>query len=155
MMVIFWLDSEKQAFRPWMNKLLPLGIRLLFIGKAPEGWDHVHCIHVDDILTLWKSTEKFCWLEWDLELRLRDTGRLLYLLSYRVHRNWRCGLSSAFEKVSIDHIVFAISQVARDIRGSSKRCWGSVRLAQIVGGCFGLVKNEPSPCRLLQWKNLG
>ena len=48
--------------------------------------------------------------------------------------------------------MFAISQVARDIRGSSKRCWGSVRLAQIVGGCFGLVKNEPSPCRLLQWK---
>ena len=72
----------------------------------------------------------------------------------KLFRNWRWGLSSTFEKASIDHIVFAISQVAQDIRGSSKRCWGSVRLAQIVGGCFGLVKNEPSPCQLLQWKNL-
>ena len=41
-----------------------------------------------DNLTLPKSTEKR-WLEWDLKLHLRDTGPPLYLLSYRVHRDWR------------------------------------------------------------------
>ena len=123
------------------------------MGKGPESWDHVHCISVDDILTLWKSTEKCCWLEWELNLHFRDTSSLLYMSSYQVHRNWRWGLSSVLEKVSVDHIVFAISQVPKDIRGSSKWCLASVRVAQIVGGCFGLVKNQPSPCQLLQWKN--
>ena len=111
------------------------------MGKAPEGWDHGHCIYVDDVLTLWKSTGKCCRLESDLNLHLRNTSPPLYLLSYRVHRNLRQGLSSAFEKASIDDIVFAISQAAQDIRGSSKWCWDSVRVPQIAGGCFGLVKN--------------
>ena len=41
-----------------------------------------------DNLTLPKSTEK-CWLELDLNSHLRDTNPPLYLLSYRVHRDWR------------------------------------------------------------------
>ena len=39
-------------------------------------------------LTLPKSTEK-CWLERHLNSHLRDTGPPLYMLSYRVHRDWR------------------------------------------------------------------
>ena len=54
----------------------------------------------------------------------------------KLFRIWRQGLSSAFEKASVDHIVFAISQVAQDIHGSNKWCWGSVSVAQIFGGCF-------------------
>ena len=38
-------------------------------------------------------------------------------------------------------ILFAVSQVAQDICGNSKWCLGSVKVAQIVGGSFGLVKN--------------
>ena len=41
-----------------------------------------------DNLTLPKSTEK-CWLEWNLNLHLWDTGPPLYLLSYWVCRDWR------------------------------------------------------------------
>ena len=41
-----------------------------------------------DNLTLPKSTEK-CLLEWDLNSHFRDTGPPLYLLSCRVHRDWR------------------------------------------------------------------
>ena len=41
-----------------------------------------------DNLTLQKSIEK-CWLERDLNSHIRDTGPPLYLLSYRVHRDWR------------------------------------------------------------------
>ena len=37
-------------------------------------------------LTLPKSTEK-CWLEWDLNSHLWDTGLPVYLLSYWVHRD--------------------------------------------------------------------
>ena len=41
-----------------------------------------------DNLTLPKSAEK-CWLERDLNSHLRDTRPPLYLLSYRVHGDWR------------------------------------------------------------------
>ena len=41
-----------------------------------------------DNLTLPKSAEK-CWLQQYLNSHLRDTGLPLYLLSYRVHRDWR------------------------------------------------------------------
>ena len=40
-----------------------------------------------DNLTLPKSTEKG-WLKRDLNSLLRDTGPPVYLLSYRVHRDW-------------------------------------------------------------------
>ena len=41
-----------------------------------------------DNLTLPKSTEK-CWLKRDLNSHLRDTCPPLFLLSCRVHRDWR------------------------------------------------------------------
>ena len=41
-----------------------------------------------DNLTLTRSTEK-CWLERDLNSHLQDTGPPLYLLNYRIHRDWR------------------------------------------------------------------
>ena len=51
-----------------------------------------------DNVTLLKSTEK-CWLERNLNSHLRDTGPPLYLLSYRVHRDWRSVLSFGIPKV--------------------------------------------------------
>ena len=36
-----------------------------------------------------------------MHLHLRDTGLPVFLLSYRVHRNWRQGLSSASSKVAL------------------------------------------------------
>ena len=39
-------------------------------------------------LHCWSQLKK-CWLEWDLNSHLQDTGLLLYLLSYWVHGDWR------------------------------------------------------------------
>ena len=100
MMVIFWLDCKKQAFWSWINKLPPLGIcLLLWVRHLKVGI--MSTVYMLMIFWHWKSTEKCCWLEWDLHLHLRDTGLPVFLLSYRVHRNWRQGLSSASRKVAL------------------------------------------------------
>ena len=58
-------------------------------------------------LTLLESTEK-CWLKWDLNSHLRDTGLLLYLLSYRVHRDPE-GVSSNPTWVNVFQLTTAVS----------------------------------------------
>ena len=80
-----------------------------------------------DRLTLSMSTRK-CWLERDLNSHLRDTGSPLYLLNYRVHRDWRwvfiqfkctrysrdnlmlnhermCSVSILFQRISREYLV--------------------------------------------------
>ena len=59
------------------------------------------------LMIIWhcRSQLKKCWFERDLSSQLRDTGPPLYLLSHRVHRDWRRVLSN-----------FNCTRYSRDIR---------------------------------------
>ena len=57
------------------------------LGLKPRGMSQIQKFFHDD-LTLPKSSKE-CWLEWDLNSHLWDADPPLYLLSYRVHREWR------------------------------------------------------------------
>ena len=57
----------------------------------PQRYTWTETFH--DNLTLPKSTEN-CWLERHWNSHIRDTGLPLYLLSFRIHRDWRRVLST-------------------------------------------------------------
>ena len=91
-----WTDLQCLNNRYW-SRLNPYFVITDFFQNPwiifqnhPQRYTWSETFH--DNLTLPKSTEK-CRLERDLNSHLRDTGLLLYLVSYWVHRDWRRVLS--------------------------------------------------------------
>ena len=99
---IFWLFKVKEVFKTVTNlidynvhgkcitdnRLRQYTVDMQCFNSISESSSEIveeKLFH--DNLTLLKSTEK-CWLEWDLNSHLWDTGLLLYLLTYWAHWDW-------------------------------------------------------------------
>ena len=87
---------ELKCMRYSHNNLMLIHDRMYSVSIPHVSQNHLQkytwtVTEIFFFMIIWhcQSQLQKCWLEWDLNSHLQDTGPPLYLLSYWVHRDWR------------------------------------------------------------------